>query len=317
MLKKDILISHIDEIREMRNRKIGNSEIAEKYGVSLKTLSRFLSENGFVTKVKFNKEIKDRVIDEYTNQKRSIADIAKRYHKTAKFISNFLKAWDIPIQGTTVRNRKYHINQDFFGVIDTEEKAYVLGFILADGSVVGNNLAICLQEGDKGLLEGILSAMESNHPLRFRDYSKARANGRPHQQDQWILRVKNKKIVNDLAKYGIVQNKSLKTYYPQNVPDELFPHLLRGIFDGDGYVCKENEYQVKITGCVYLLTSLQKMLKDKLGIESRIRDACDNGITKNLFITKKADCKRILDYMYSNATIYLERKRQVYLNRYC
>jgi len=97
MLKKDILISHIDEIREMRNHKISNGEIAEKYGVSLKTLSRFLSENGFVTKVKFNKEIKDKVIDEYTNQKRSITDIAKRYHKTAKFISNFLKARDIPI----------------------------------------------------------------------------------------------------------------------------------------------------------------------------------------------------------------------------
>ena len=99
-------------------------------------------------------------------------------------------------------------------MIDTEEKAYILGFILADGAIVGNNLSIYLQEGDKKLLEDILRIMDSNHSLRFIDHSSSRDNGRLHQQDQWKLNIKNKKIANDLAKYGIVQNKSLNTSYP-------------------------------------------------------------------------------------------------------
>lgn len=39
-----------------------------------------------------------------------------------------------------------------------------------------------------------------------------------------------------LAKYGVVPRKSHITYLPLNIPKEMFSHLIRGIFDGDGSI---------------------------------------------------------------------------------
>ena len=59
MLKKEILKAHINEIREMRSNGVSNGDIADHFDVSLCTLTNFLSENGFVTRVKFTKATSD------------------------------------------------------------------------------------------------------------------------------------------------------------------------------------------------------------------------------------------------------------------
>lgn len=318
MKKSDMLKEHIDEIWSMRDQKVENREIAEHFGVSLRTLSRFLSENGFVERVKFTEDIQKKVIDEYVNQKISIQKIASKYHKDPKFISEFLRDNGVEIEGTVKRNRIYSINESFFETIDTEEKAYVLGFLLADGAVVGNQITVSIQEKDKKILEDMLDAMDSGHPLFYVNYRDKTQTcfGKYHSQNQWKFQIKCKKMVSDLARHGVVQNKSLKAYYPETVPDSLFGPFLRGLFDGDGYICKtENRFQ--LTGCDTLLRAVLEKLKTLTGVtKGTISDACDNGITKNLRIFGKDNCKTLFDFIYKDATIYLDRKYQVYLNRF-
>lgn len=56
--------------------------------------------------------------------------------------------------------RKYSVNDNFFKVIDSEEKAYLLGFFLADGSYnLGTRCTksyryqVCLQGRDKSIID--------------------------------------------------------------------------------------------------------------------------------------------------------------------
>jgi hypothetical protein len=51
--------------------------------------------------------------------------------------------------------RRYELNENYFDVIDSHDKAYILGFLFADGC---NNpkkytISISLQEEDKDILE--------------------------------------------------------------------------------------------------------------------------------------------------------------------
>lgn len=318
MSVKEKLQEHIDEIIELKKQGTYDKDIAETYDVSVTTLSKVLKENGYWSRPKFTKEDELSAIDDYINKKMPVTKIAAKYHKEPKFISNLLTSNGIKLEGSTIRNRKYKINQDFFEKIDTPEKAYCLGLIVADGWVHRNRLSLSLQEGDKQILQDVLRAMDSEHPLYYIDYQSKDYNcfGGYHRQNQWRFSISNAKICKDLEKYGVIQNKSLKTTYPDGVPDELFPHFLRGYFDGDGSIAKV-AYGFQLTGCEEFLKVIQEKIKNILGVETRIVNApCNNGITKNLIYTKKDGCKLIYDFMYQDATIYLQRKYDKYEDKF-
>lgn len=74
-------------------------------------------------------EIKD-VIDLYKSNK-SIKEIAKLFNSSQETISKVLKENNIEVY----RRNKINFDEHIFDVIDTEEKAYWLGFIFADGYI--------------------------------------------------------------------------------------------------------------------------------------------------------------------------------------
>lgn len=54
--------------------------------------------------------------------------------------------------------KKINKNEEYFNVIDSEKKAYLLGYFLADGCVTNPSngkkcISMCLQEQDKYILE--------------------------------------------------------------------------------------------------------------------------------------------------------------------
>ena len=62
--------------------------------------------------------------------------------------------------------RTYKVNKDFFKCINTEEKAYVLGFICADGHIEKDRLVITVSIKDKDILEKIKHALNSGHIIK-------------------------------------------------------------------------------------------------------------------------------------------------------
>src|SRR5260370_41289523 len=75
-----------------------------------------------------------------------------------------LKQRGIEPRGRSEAHRRYAVDEAFFDVIDTEEKAYWLGFLTADGTMREKGGMLALQERDIDHLYKIRSSLRSKHP---------------------------------------------------------------------------------------------------------------------------------------------------------
>lgn len=261
------------------------------------------------------------IVESYMNHISSVK-IGEKYGVSHKIILKVLHRHNVPVsQKQTVR--RYSLNEEYFDHIDSQEKAYILGLLYADGS---NNpekgtISISLQESDKLILEDVRKNVGSNKPLEYLDYSKKKDGGYSYK-NQYRLLMFSKHMCDSLSDIGMVKNKSLVLSFP-NIPDELYPHFIRGYYDGDGSVCQQiksstnHAVLITITSTESFCKSLVEICKNELGFSPKIYDAsCRNGVTKVCTISGRRICKKFLDWIYKDATIYLERKYQRYVNYY-
>lgn len=162
----------------------------------------------------------------------SLINIAKECgFKSYPPIAKILKENNIPIKKRGSGNSRLHnLDETFFNVIDTPDKAYILGWVISDGYVNKYKLKFGLKDLD--ILNEIKKIMKSEHKisevLTFDKRTKK-------TYKQYSLQITSKKIIDSLNKLGIYQAKSFTVDLPI-IPKELYSHLIRGIFDGDGYV---------------------------------------------------------------------------------
>ena len=232
--------------------------------------------------------------------------IAKKFGFTRHVISRFLRKNGISIIKRTCK--KYNVDENYFDVINTEDKAYFLGLMYADGNVSksGNMCKISLQEQDVDILEKFKTYIKSNQPLYF---EKPKTE---HWSNTYRLCMYNKIFKNGLIKNGCVPKKSLVLKFPtgDQVPNHLLKHFIRGYFDGDGHITKYGASSV--VSSKNFIENLQLNLSN-IGINSYIRD-CKNPLTKRLIISKKENSLKFLEMIYDNSTVYLNRKYNKYLS---
>ena len=115
---------------------------------------------------------------------------------------------------------------DFFEQIDTAEKAYWLGFVVADGNVnaQGSQLRFNQKGSDAPHLEKLITALDSHAGVRM-----TKVNG----HDVARLWICSKSLVADLANLGIHPRKSMSQKMP-DIDEIWHPHFWRGVMDGDG-----------------------------------------------------------------------------------
>jgi hypothetical protein len=207
-----------------------------------------------------------------------------------------------------IKRRKYTLNESYFEKIDTAEKAYILGFIYADGNIDKQKraLAIHLKKDDVFILNFIKKSLNSNQPFMIYD-------------DKYILlKITSKKLCSDLVRANIQPNK---TYVTKSLPynGEFFSHFLRGFFDGDGSIwsAKNNphDYGASFTNNLYVLTEIKDFLKNKLNINSHIRHEKDEGnnFSCSLKIRGSVQLKTIYDFLYKDDFFSLKRKKDRFL----
>lgn len=247
----------------------------------------------------------------------SSVKIASLYGVTHKVITRILDKCNIPRR---TGHRKYQLNEYYFDDIDTPNKAYILGFLYADGS---NTPAKCtvsmsLQEEDVYILERIRNEIGSERILEFLDYSN-KHDGGYNYKNQYRLLMFSKHMCHALIDKGMPQNKSLILKWPTFLPDDLYPHFLRGYIDGDGYIQPHKwEHCVSILGTYDFCSKAKDYIESKLNIKCRLDDApCHNGITTYLYIRYKDQVKQFLDWTYKDADLKLERKYNTYISKYC
>jgi hypothetical protein len=204
--------------------------------------------------------------------------------------------------------RQYRIDENFFEKIDTKNKAYILGFLLADGHRCKNvkQIRLKLQEQDKEILEKIKIAMNYDKPL---NYEKRKLIT---HQNTYSLIICNSKICDDLENFGIVKNKTFDITIP-NISDELFIDLFRGYFDGDGWISIYDRKfilpELGIIGEYNFILSIKEKIKELYNIESYIKtDKRHDNRIKSLVIRKLDDIRKIHQIMYANDSLSLNRK---------
>ena len=255
-----------------------------------------------------NQDELNNLINDYSSGE-SLRSLAIEYNCTRSVLSRILKENNIVIRDNTKNSRKYYHDEDFFEKINTEEKAYWLGFIFADGFIESKRnhgaqkLGITLSKIDINHLEKFKADIKATNPIKEYKGSGYNANGTFSK-----ILLTSQKTVDDLKKHGCTEHKTLKLTFP-TIKDELKHHFIRGYMDGDGSISliQNKSYIIQFTGTKDFLTSIMKYFNKNLAMYTK-----DN-ITYELKFGGNLQVKKILNILYKDATVYLDRKYNKYL----
>jgi hypothetical protein len=207
-------------------------------------------------------------------------------------------------KGNTIKLKKYSLDVNYFKSIDTINKAYILGFIYADGCNTRRGLQIGLHEKDKEVLEFIKKELNADNALT---YIKPFKKGWSYK---WDLRISSKELSNDLTEKGCPPAKSLIVKFPDFIDDNLMPHFIRGYFDGDGCItiCDKGYGRLYFTcGSKDFIEGLRNYFYKQTGHLLPLYD-------KNcysLMTSKQVAVKSIINLMYTDSTFSMQRKHQI------
>lgn len=250
------------------------------------------------------------IIDMYA-LRRPLKWISKQTGISPKKIEQWLKEQNI------WTGHKYLLNyfdEFFFDKIDTEEKAYWLGFIYADGylNINTNAIGIELKNDDKEHLQKFKKALKAE--LEVKTYSKNSTYG-PQVNCRFVISSAHMKKI--LLSYFKSVNKTFEGEFPKLKNKELIRHLIRGFFDGDGNLNglpKDNEHvfrpSLNFIGTKQTLEYIESISNFPWTWSQRVEDKTKNNYQINC--GRANDCLSFLNFMYKDATIYLDRKYKRY-----
>ena len=263
------------------------------------------------------------IIKSYLGGESSVS-IGKRYNTTHKPILKVLHRYNVNVTNK-LSVRTYTLDEHYFDSIDTPNKAYILGFLYADGSIhrQKSTLSISLEEGDKYILQRMKEEMNSERPLEFIDYSKKHDFGYNYK-NQYRFAVFSSYMCDVLISKGLVENKSWLLEFPDWLDEALLRHFVRGYFDGNGSYCphvtKDGKFQplITFTSTDNFCRALRLKLQNELSIPcGNVYDAsCHNGVTRVLSFSGRNQVKVFLDWLYTDKDMYLIRKYEKYIQSY-
>jgi len=211
--------------------------------------------------------------------------------------------------------KKTTCNEQFFETIDREAKAYYLGLFYADGhnNQKKGQIVINLKEEDRTLLERL--KREIDYTGNVGTWIK-----KPPRQNQAVLAIVSRKLSDDIAKQGCPQQKTELLDYPYHIDKSLQRHFLRGFFDGDGSISRSKLHAVNfsIIAIEEVAIGIAKYMSEILGKAVQVENAGKGrySINKLKFvrISNKKDIKAVLDNLYRDTDLYMQRKYDRYYN---
>lgn len=279
-------------------------------------------------KLFFTKEQIDDMITRY-NRWESLEEIGKQYKVSVFSIQKVLVNNNITIRKCGDRkdyteyitNKKYYCDETYFEVIDTEEKAYWLGFLFADGCVSlrkgkdghtkGGTLEFTLKYDDEYVLYNFLKCINGNYKIIKRN---VQLNGKEFYASR--LSIYSIKMCRDLINLGCIPAKSLILQPPTRVPEKYINAFIRGIFDGDGHFGfypnqKSSPIHIEFAGNEYILSWIKSiLLKQQIKCSALRKDKRHNVYT--IDITGRPNMAKFYNYLYNDCSFMLDRKKDLF-----
>lgn len=233
--------------------------------------------------------------------------------------------WDYYIRqklGKNADQRKYRAVDNFFDIIDSEIKAYLLGFLYADGYISKDGrIGILLNVKDKEVIDLIHKFIAPNSPIQHLNYQNVK------RDPQVKIRFKSKQIYKRLQEFGFTTDKThTDCSILEKIPEDFKRHFIRGYLDGDGsikydeHISKQNPNKkwvslglVFCNGVPEILYEIQRYFKD---IKGKIKK---HSSWYTLEYYTKESTNKIYKELYLNCTYYLKRKYEKAINsiNYC
>lgn len=213
--------------------------------------------------------------------------------------------------------RKYHLNEYYFDIIDTPEKAYWLGFLSADGYIEEDRkkINLQLQPCDIHHLEKFEKALNADYPIKT--VTSVWSNGNTYEGKKVVLQSTN--MVEKLKELGCHQHKSLDLKPPtdKQVPPNLIKYWILGYYDGDGGIASFRSPDMKKLRFKSYFTSTYEVIafiKEyyQLGASIRLEHNCTQ--TYKIEITENPTIRMLNDLYDKNSIDFcLDRKYQKYI----
>ena len=262
---------------------------------------------------------KEEIENLYKNENYNFIDIGRKLNRYESTIRRYLNSLGYVAKSQSELQRKYPIVEDFFDKIDTEEKAYILGLLYADGynNTDKNDVCISLKEDDVEILNKITNIIQPTKPLFYLDMSPEN-RGMKNSKNQYRLTINNKHISKILVELGCGKTKTSVIKFPSStqVPDNLTHHFVRGYFDGDGSISKGKNPKIGIISTPEFLIPLQNILFEKLNITKTKLNTkgcyAENVNIATLQIGGRLQCIKFCSWIYKDASIFLERKNKIF-----
>ena len=225
----------------------------------------------------------------------STINISKTLNISRSRFSTWLKNEGVNVSVCPQRN---NVNENIFKIINTEEKAYWLGFLYADGYVglTDNRVELTLQLSDVNHIKKFKTFLNSDCKISTNTYRSR-------------LLIKNKTIKSSLINLGCTPQKSLTLKFPtyEKVPKELIRHFIRGYFDGDGSLCvTEKTRSIDVLGTYDFLHQL--CLESNIATSKIYVSKSKSNKVFRIVLGSKSDLYNFSKYMYDDCNIYLDRK---------
>jgi hypothetical protein len=207
-----------------------------------------------------------------------------------------------------LKYEKFTCDESFFDNW-TEESAYVLGYIFADGNVQCDpiesrwGLTITASEKDVAHLERVRQLLKITKSLLYA--AKTRS---------YRLNIANRTLAKKLVKLGVVPRKSLIVEFPR-VPTRYLRHFIRGVVDGDGSVFyfdrpRSPYFTIRVfSGSRKFLTGAGRAIMGQTGIPARVRMVHKNAYVLDYTCSR---AERLGRWLYDDSHIFLERKHSQY-----
>lgn len=314
--KIELTKENINYMIELYESGLTHTKIGEIMGFSGIKVGRVLKEqgiqartNGFYIRILNGDQEKD-IIQKYENGK-NMNELAKEYNCSRSVIDDTLRRNNIQKRSPSEAYRTYEINDYYFDEIDNQDKAYILGFFYADGcncskyDIHHYDVGMTLQIEDKYILDEMCKRMGMNRDAGVIINS---TNKKPYAR----MDIMNKHMVYRLDELGVVPNKTRKTKFPFWMKEDLYPHFIRGLLDGDGCIPKRLD-RVHFCGSHRLMNELADVINSVFGYRPHVGDY---KISPGISYIQICDTRKrieLLDWIYKDADLKLERKYNLYM----
>lgn len=205
---------------------------------------------------------------------------------------------------------QYLLDDGFFDAIDTEAKAYWLGFVTADGCVqagaVGtsgwqrHSLSVGLKPSDSGHLEKLRADMGAESPVLVTPKVASITLSSVH-------------LTESLIRLRVTPRKSL-TATPWGGPADLMRHYWRGMVDGDGTIVKhpgrDNKWHLRFLGSEPVVEAFRVWASAACGSAA---DKYPKGNIWSWTAGGLASPQALVRELYAGSTVYLDRKHELAL----